>query len=95
MPNDTRGFADFITGPDGRPMTLVDLPSPRTKRWVSRRKAQVVAAVEGGLITLEEACRRYALTVDEFHTWENALSRYGLQGLRATQAQRYRKVVKH
>ena len=58
MPNDTSSLTNYITGPDGRPMTLVDLPSPRTKRWVSRRKAQVVAAVEGGLITLEEACRQ-------------------------------------
>lgn len=95
MPNVTSTHSNYITRPDGRPMTLVDLPSPRTKRWVSRRKAQVVAAVESGLITLEEACRRYALTVDEFHTWENALSRYGLAGLRATQAQHYRKAMRH
>jgi len=95
MPNVANDHTDFVTGPDGRPMTVVDLPSPRTKRWVSRRKAQVVAAVEGGLITLEEACRRYSLTVDEFHTWENALSRYGLAGLRATHLQRYRKAMRH
>jgi len=35
-------------------------------RWVIRRKAQVVAAVRGGLLSLEEACSRYMLTVEEF-----------------------------
>ena len=36
-----------------------DLPPPSTKRWVVRRKAAVVMAVRAGVITLEEACRRY------------------------------------
>ena len=31
-----------------------------------RRKAEVVAAVRGGLLSLEEACSRYALNSDEF-----------------------------
>ena len=48
-------------GPDGRRLTLADLPLPGTKRWVIRRKAEVVAAVRGGLLSLEEACSRYAL----------------------------------
>jgi hypothetical protein len=39
-----------------------ELPPPNTKRWVVRRKAAVVAAVQGGKITLEEALRRYQLT---------------------------------
>jgi hypothetical protein len=55
-----------VIGPDGCPLTIADLPAPRTQRWVIRRKAEVVAAVRGGLISLEEACRRYALTVEEF-----------------------------
>jgi hypothetical protein len=36
-----------------------DLPPPNTKRWVVRRKAEVVAAVRSGKITMEEALRRY------------------------------------
>ncbi len=68
----------------------VELPEPRTKRWVPRRKAQVVAAVQGGVISLDEACHRYALTVEEFLSWQRAIDRHGLAGLRATQAQIYR-----
>jgi len=37
---------------------------------VIRRKAEVVAAVRGGLLSLEEACSRYTLTVDEFLSWQ-------------------------
>jgi Protein of unknown function (DUF1153) len=39
-----------------------DLPPANTRRWVVRRKAAVVTAVRSGLITLEEALRRYQLT---------------------------------
>ena len=67
-----------------------ELPEPRTKRWVPRRKAQVVAAVQGGVLSLDEACSRYALTVEEFLTWQRAVDKYGLAGLRATHAQDYR-----
>ena len=56
----------YVIGPDGSPLTIADLPPPSTKRWVIRRKAEVVAAVRGGLLSLEEACSRYTLTVDEF-----------------------------
>ena len=55
-----------IIGPYGEPMTVHDLPPADTKRWVIRRKAMVVAAVRGGLISLEEACRKYTLSVEEF-----------------------------
>jgi hypothetical protein len=72
------------------PMAAFDLPEPWTKRWVPRRKAQVVAAVQSGVLTLEEACNRYALTVEEFLSWQRAIDKYGLAGLRATHAQEYR-----
>ncbi len=67
-------------------LTIDDLPPPDTKRWVARRKAEVVAGVRSGLITLEEACRRYALSVDEFLSWQRRLDQYGLNGLRITRA---------
>ncbi|MDH3335998.1 MAG: DUF1153 domain-containing protein, partial [Rhodospirillaceae bacterium] len=47
--------------PLGKPMTINDLPAPGTHRWITRRKAEVVAGVRSGLISLEEACRRYSL----------------------------------
>ena len=67
-----------------------ELPEPSTKRWVPRRKAQVVAAVQSGILSLDEACDRYALTVEEFLAWQRAINRFGLAGLRATHAQEYR-----
>ncbi len=79
-----------VIGPDGSPLTLADLPSPVTKRWVIRCKAEVVAAVCGGLLSLEEACARYTLTVEEFLAWQSSIGRHGLAGLRATRIQLYR-----
>lgn len=80
----------YVIGPDGTPLTVADLPPKDTKRWVIRRKAEVVAAVRGGLITLNEACERYTLTVEEFLSWQKAIDQYGLQGLRTTRIQQYR-----
>lgn len=77
-------------GPDGRALTLDDLPPADTKRWVIRRKALVVAGVRGGLISLEEACERYKLSAEEFHSWQRLIERHGLQGLRVTRTQKYR-----
>lgn len=80
----------YVIGPDGGPLTIADLPPPDTRRWVIRRKAEVVAAVRGGLLSLEEACRRYTLTVDEFLSWQSSIDRHGLPGLRTTRIQHYR-----
>ena len=80
----------YVVGPTGTPLTLRDLPPPNTDRWVIRRKAEVVAAVRGGLLSLEEACRRYTLTVEEFLSWQMAIDRHGLAGLRTTRIQDYR-----
>jgi Protein of unknown function (DUF1153) len=56
----------YVIRPDGSPLTIADLPAPGTTRWVIRRKAEVVAAVRGGLLSLEDACSRYMLTVEKF-----------------------------
>lgn len=68
----------------------IDLPSPTTKRWVARRKAQVVLAVQAGAISLTEACERYSLSVEEFLCWQRAIENNGVKGLRATRLQQYR-----
>ena len=80
----------YVIGPDGSPLTLADLPPPGTRRWVIRRKAEVVAAVRGGLLSLDDACKRYTLTVEEFLAWQRAIDRFGMPGLRATRVQQYR-----
>jgi transposase-like protein len=69
---------------------VVELPPPGTKRWTARRKAAVVAAVSSGMITIDEACRRYALSVEEFLSWRNTIQRHGVQGLQTTKLQNYR-----
>jgi len=79
-----------VVGPMGKQMSLADLPAPTTKRWVIRRKAEVVAGVRGGLLTLEDACRRYNLTIDEFRSWQRLLESHGVQGLRITKIKKYR-----
>ena len=90
MGEDRRGRVSYVIGPDGSPLTMADLPPPNTKRWVIRRKAEVVAAVRGGLLSLDEACHRYTLTVEEFLAWQRAIDRFGMPGLRATRVQQYR-----
>jgi len=69
---------------------MAELPPADTRRWVARRKAAVVAAVQNGKITLEEACRRYQLSEEEFRSWQRAYQSHGLAGLRATRVQQYR-----
>lgn len=74
-----------------RTRTAADaLPPPETKRWTPRRKAGVVEAVLGGVISVEEVCRRYDLSVDEFHSWQNTMEMHGVRGLRTTRLQSYR-----
>ncbi len=77
-------------GPNGELLTLKDLPAPDTERWVVRRKAVVVAAVRSGLISLDEACRRYKLSVEEFLSWQHMIDHHGVMGLRVTRLQHYR-----
>jgi hypothetical protein len=85
-----RSRPKYVVGPTGAPLTIADLPPPDVDRWVIRRKAEVVAAVRGGLLSLEEACSRYRLTVDEFLSWQHSVDRHGLAGLRVTKTQQYR-----
>jgi len=83
---------DMPMAPAGIPaLTLAELPPANTTRWVTRRKAAVVAAVREGLITLDDACRRYQLSVEEFTSWQRLVDRHGLPGLRATRIQDYRR----
>jgi hypothetical protein len=79
-----------VIGPLGERLTLDKLPAPDTSRWVARRKAEVVAAVNGGMLTIEEACERYQLTLEEFASWQRAVDRAGVPGLRVTRTQHYR-----
>jgi hypothetical protein len=79
-----------VIGPLGEELTLDNLPPPDTTRWVSRRKAQVVAAIEGGLLTADEACARYRMSPEELLNWQRLFDRIGVPGLRTTRIQHYR-----
>jgi hypothetical protein len=54
-------------------------------------RGAVVAAVLSRMITVEEVCQRYGLSVDEFLSrGTTRCKRRGLQGLRTTKLQNYR-----
>lgn len=78
--------------PDGSRLTKSDLPPADTDRWVARRKAVVVAAVDNGLIEAEEACEMYRLSPEELDTWRSAVARHGASALRVTSLQKYRQL---
>lgn len=90
LPSDKHLSVQYVIGPDGSRLTIDDLPVPGTDRWVARRKAEIVAAVRGGLISLEEACSRYKLTPDELSSWQELFNQHGLRGLRTKVIQRFR-----
>ena len=50
----------------GAVVPTFELPPPATKRWVTRRKAIVVNAVRRGALSIQEACQRYSLSLEEF-----------------------------
>lgn len=82
----------FVTLPDAKKLSRSDLPPKNTSRWVARRKAKIVAAVIGGLITDEEACDMYDLTFDELDGWISAVKDHGPAALRVTALQKYRHI---
>jgi transposase-like protein len=51
-------------------MELKDLPSPETRRWTPRRKAQIVLAVQDRVITREGVKRIYNMSDQELISWE-------------------------
>src|SRR5829696_1999164 len=77
-------------GPKGEVLTHEKLPAPRQRRWVVRRKAEIVIAVDCGLLSVEEACSRYGLTLDEFLSWKRDLANGGLSGLHRARIQDHR-----
>lgn len=79
-----------IIGPFREVLTRDSLPPPNTTRWVASRKAQVVAAVQGGLLSLEEVMARYNLSLEEFYSWQRAMDRAGVSGLRVAWSQQDR-----
>ena len=82
-----------VIGPLGEQLTVDSLPPTDTRRWVVRRKAEVVAAVNGGLLTPDEACARYRMSLEEMANWQRLFDRVGVPGLRTTRIQHYREHI--
>jgi Protein of unknown function (DUF1153) len=82
----------YVVLPDGTKLTRSDLPPANTKRWVARRKATVVAAVDFGLIEPSEACSMYHLSEEELDIWRSAVRQHGAAALRVTAIQKYRQL---
>ncbi len=70
----------WTIGPLGEKLIRANLPPRGSTRWVPRRKAEVVAAVDGELLTLGEACDRYGITLEEFSSWQLAVECSGMLG---------------
>ncbi len=79
-----------VTLPDGSVLSRADLPPPNTRRWVVSRKIAVVRGVLYGLMTREEAIKKYNLSDEEFASWVKAVAEHGEEALKATAIQRYR-----
>lgn len=78
--------------PHPAPRTPDELPPIDTTRWVARRKAAILAAIEDGRLSRSEACARYSISEAELRLWERAVACAGVPGLRVTRVQIYRPV---
>ena len=83
---------DLVTADRNKERLLAGLPPAETKRWSCRRKAAVVVAIRAGVLSPQEACQRYMLSLEELAAWEATLDQNGIRGLRVTRLQMYRRV---
>jgi len=96
-PDDKQGSAKLEPG---NPLLLTKaeanlvLPPADTKRWSSRRKAAIVVAVRTGVLTREQACKRYLLSNEELSAWEASFAKSGIPGLRISNLHLYRRAAR-
>jgi len=74
----------FVADYRGEPLSKADLPPADTARWTASKKANVVIAIRSGLLSLEEAERKYMLSTEELMSWKSAYDARGIEGLKAT-----------
>lgn len=76
---------------DGVPLCINDLPAAGYRGyWTAKRKAKLLLAIQGELMSISEAFERYAMTADEIIAWRRDFYPHGINGLRATRLQEYR-----
>lgn len=80
--------------PHASPIEMIGMPEPPPppKRWLPQRKAEVMDAVRGGFLSLDDALDRYALSIDEYLAWQRRIGLFGLAGLRVNGTQPRRRV---
>lgn len=81
-----------VTLQDGSVLSLADLPPKDTRRWVASRKAIVIKAVESGLLSKKAALEQYELSEEEFDLWKGAITDHGVDALKVTALQKYRRL---
>lgn len=67
---------------DGVPMNRPAILAKLRLQWTVRRKANLVLAVRGGLVTAEEARQTFDISPEELAAWGQAFDQAGLEGLR-------------
>jgi hypothetical protein len=94
-PESKSAEGDVTAVPSARHLSSTHLQSlpVRPARWIPQRKAEVLAAVRRGSISLCQACDLYDISVEEFMTWQRGAALHGLAGLRATTALKGRNVA--
>lgn len=60
-------------------------------RYTPKRKAQILRLIEEGKVSEEEIMRRHGISSAELHEWESLIGNYGVDGLRTTMIQTYRR----
>jgi hypothetical protein len=76
---------------ENRPCAEMILPPPNTVRWVASRKTMVLAAINAGNLSIEEACLMYRLSIEEVASWARLTELHGQDGLKASRLEKYRK----
>jgi hypothetical protein len=75
----------------GRQCAEVTLPPTDTVRWVASRKIIVLAAIDAGSLSIEEACLMYRLSIEEIASWSRLTELHGIDGLKISRLGEYRK----
>ncbi len=76
---------------ENRHYAEVTLPPSETVRWVASRKIMVLAAIDAGSLSIEEACLRYRLSIEEIASWSRLTELHGSDGLKISRLGEYRK----
>jgi hypothetical protein len=59
--------------------------------WVASRKIIVLAAIDAGSLSIEEACLMYRLSIEEIASWSRLTELHGIDGLKISRLGEYRK----